>query len=159
MPTPPIHFDVRLADVSDAPRVAPLFSAYREFYRQAPDLPRAERFLRERLAAHESTIFLAEAREAGALLGFAQLYPSFSSVRCRPVWILNDLFVVREARSLGVGRALLDAIVVAAQQRELAYVMLSTAHDNVAAQALYERAGFVLDTTFRTYEREIPPAR
>lgn len=151
----PINFDIRLASVSDAPRVAPLFSAYREFYGQAPDIARAEQFLADRLAAGESTVFLAEAHDGRAPLGFAQLYSSFSSVRCRPVWILNDLFVVREARSSGVGRALIDAIATTAKERELAYVMLSTAHDNLTAQALYERSGFVLDTAFRTYELEI----
>jgi hypothetical protein len=39
---------------------------------------------------NDSTIFLAE--ERGYPLGFTQLYPSFSSVSMKRVWILNDLF-------------------------------------------------------------------
>jgi len=35
---------------------------------------------------------------ADQLMGFAQLYPSFSSVSMKRLWILNDLFVSSEAR-------------------------------------------------------------
>ena len=47
--------------------------------------------------------------DGGKIVGFAQLYPSFSSVSLRPIRILNDLFVDPDHRRSGAGRALLDA--------------------------------------------------
>jgi ribosomal protein S18 acetylase RimI-like enzyme len=67
--------------------VAPLFDAYRQFYNQLPDLDGARRFLVERLGRGESVIYVVV--EGGRALGFTQLYPSFSSVSMRPIWILN----------------------------------------------------------------------
>ena len=90
---------IRQATVADADLVAPLFDAYRQFYRQPADLPRARRFLAERLSQRQSTVLVAEAAE-GEILGFVQLYPCFSSIRAAPVFILSDLFVA----PLGEGR-------------------------------------------------------
>jgi ribosomal protein S18 acetylase RimI-like enzyme len=36
-------------------------------------------------------------------------------------------------------------------------VVLSTAHDNKSAQALYENEGFRLDKEFRVYVRDLRP--
>src|SRR5438046_1813330 len=91
------------AGVEEVPLVAPLFDAYRRFYGQQPDLPGAAAFLTDRLASEQSVVFLAVdgAASPATSLGFVQLYPSFSSVRMKPIWILNDLFVATEARRLG----------------------------------------------------------
>src|SRR5690348_16162844 len=96
---------VREATVPDADEIAPLFDEYRQFYGQPTDLPRARDFLRARLEHEESRIILAASVTDGLAVGFVQIYPSFSSVRCRPMWILNDLFVAENARRRGVARA------------------------------------------------------
>ena len=75
--------------------LAVLFDAYRQFYRQAPDISGAKTFLRERLVQGDSVVFVAFLD--GKTAGFTQLYPSFSSVLVARVWILNDLFVAPEA--------------------------------------------------------------
>src|SRR5881392_3693270 len=98
---------IRRADLADLPALAPLFDAYRRFYGQPGDVPRADAFLRERLARGESVALLAE--RDGDIVGFTQLYPLFSSVRTSRLWLLNDLFVAEHARRSGVARALLDA--------------------------------------------------
>ena len=41
-------------------------------------------------------------------LGFMQLYPSFSSVSLKRLWVLNDLFVRPSVRRGGVARRLLE---------------------------------------------------
>lgn len=99
---------MRLATGGDLDALAALFDAYRQFYRQAPDLAGARDFLAERMAHCQSVILLAE-DEDGAVPGFAQLYPSFTSMGMKPILILNDLFVMPEARGRGVGSALLQA--------------------------------------------------
>lgn len=141
---------IRQALLEDLDSVAPLFDAYRCFYEQASDPDLARDFLRERLALRESVIFLAErrSRKRPEPLGLMQLYPGFSSVAARRLWILNDLFVVSSARGQGIGRALLEASRRYARRTGACRVTLSTASDNVVAQALYEAFGFRRDPDF-----------
>ncbi|HJW45239.1 MAG TPA: GNAT family N-acetyltransferase [Lysobacter sp.] len=136
---------IRRASLADLDHIAPLFDAYRRFYSQPGDLPRARAFLHERLQHDESTILLAELD--GAAVGFTQLYPMFSSVRTARLWVLNDLFVDDGARRQGVARALLDAAAQFARDNGAAGVMLETAHDNVPARALYRAAGWHEETS------------
>jgi ribosomal protein S18 acetylase RimI-like enzyme len=144
-----MKFLVRQAEAADVERIAPLFDAYRQFYRQSSDLPLATEFLRERLKLQESVIFLAE-DDAGHAVGFAQMYPSFTSVGARRIWILNDLFVVPEARGQQVGRALLQAVKTHAAASGAKRIELSTARDN-QAQKLYESLGYEQDREFYHY--------
>ena len=131
-------------------QLAPLFDAYRVFYEQTSDLEAATTFLRERFLLRENVIYLA--LEGDTALGFAQLYPSFSSVSLRRLWILNDLFVIPEARGQRVGEALIGAAVELALASGAVGVQLETAHSNLSGQKLYERLGFQReDLEYRTY--------
>lgn len=60
----------------------------------------------------------------------------------KPIWILNDLFVVPAARQLGVGEALLSAAQAPAEKTGAATVKLSTAVDYKAAKSLYESISY-----------------
>ena len=147
----------RLATPADLPAAARLFDQYRQFYAQAPDLPRALAFLAERQTNGQSVLLLAEDHPAGPgpgpLLGLCQLYPSFCSVEAQPIAVLYDLFVDPAARRAGVGRALLQAAEAWGRQTGLARLDLSTARSNTAAQALYASLGWVRDEVFLTYNR------
>src|SRR5438034_7649072 len=98
---------LRRATLADVQPLAPLFDGYRRFYEHRSDIEGARRFLTARLGAGESVVFVAE--RDGRLVGFTQLYPSFSSGTMNRMWILNDLFVAPESRRSGVGAALLKA--------------------------------------------------
>ena len=131
-------------------QLAPLFNAYRVFYEQEGDLEAATAFLRARFLLRESVIYIA--LEGDTALGFTQLYPSVSSVSMKRLWILNDLFVIPEARGQRVGEALIGAAVKLAQESGAVGVQLETAHSNLSGQKLYERLGFQReDLTYRTY--------
>ena len=132
-------------------QVTPLFDAYRRFYRKPTDEAGVHTFLRERLTNRDSLILFA-LDDAAVALGFTQLYPSFSSVRMRPLWILNDLFVVPEARGRGVGRRLMEAARERAQAAGMVALALATEKNNTTAKALYESLGYELDTAFDHYE-------
>lgn len=140
---------IRQATVADLDRLVPLFDAYRVFYGQPSDPELARSFLRDRFEHLQSIVFLALDRDWP--LGFTQLYPSFSSARARRIFILNDLFVVAEARGRGVGRALLAAAAEHGKAVGAARLTLSTGVDNRTAQALYEAAGWTRDTAFVSY--------
>jgi ribosomal protein S18 acetylase RimI-like enzyme len=145
---------VRRAVESDLDAIAPLFDAYRQFYGQPSDVPRARAWLRERMQRGESVVLLAE--RDGTAVGFTQLYPMFSSVRTARLWILNDLFVAADARRLGVARGLLDAAAQACRKDGAAGIMLETGRDNASARALYRAAGWHEDAS-QWYSLELGP--
>lgn len=133
------------AGPADLDTLAVLFDAYRQFYGQASDVPRARDWLRSRLRVGESIVLLA--RRDSAIAGFVQLYPMFSSVRTARTWILNDLFVDAGARRSGVARSLLNAAAKFAREDGAAGISLETTQDNAAARALYRAAGWNEDAS------------
>ncbi|MBD9580467.1 GNAT family N-acetyltransferase [Delftia sp. DLF01] len=145
---------IHTAIPEDAELIAPLFDAYRQFYEQPADADAALAFITARLERGESVILLAR-RPDGSALGFCQLYPSFCSVLAAPIYVLYDLFVAPDARRLGVGRALLLAAEAHARATGHARMDLTTARNNLRAQALYESLGWVRDEVFLTYARHL----
>jgi GNAT superfamily N-acetyltransferase len=139
------------AELDDLDALAPLFDGYRRFYRQASDPAGARAFLAERIKRGESVIFVAIAE--GVVVGFTQLYPSFSSVSMERLWVLNDLFVAAEARGSGAGRALLERAERWAAETGAKGLILSTETTNLTAQRLYEACGWVKDDEFVHYHR------
>jgi len=140
---------VRPATIDDLDNLAPLFDAYRQFYGQPMDIPRAHAFLAERFARNESVVLIA--MDGSRCVGFTQLYPLFSSVRTVRTYLLNDLFVGAQARRQGVAATLLHAAAEHGRTIGVASLSLSTAHDNIPAQRLYESLGWKRDEHFREY--------
>ena len=139
------------AELDDLDAVVPLFDGYRRFYEQAPDLAAARAFLADRIKRDESVIFLAVLD--GTIVGFTQLYPLFSSVSMKRLWLLNDLFVTPEARGTGAGRALLERAERHAKETGAKGLTLTTHNTNLTAQRLYEACGWTKDAEFFHYQR------
>lgn len=133
---------IKRASLSDIHLLVPLFDQYREFYRQKSDLIGAEKFLFDRISLNQSVLFISMENEKA--LGFTQLYPSFSSVTMESLWILNDLFVVKEARGQAVGESLLKAAEAYARETNAKGLVLETGFDN-PAQKLYEKLGWTIN--------------
>jgi GNAT superfamily N-acetyltransferase len=150
-----LTLQIRRASEADLPSAAVLFDGYRQFYGQAADDALAEAFLRDRFGNHDSVLLLAVELESGEGLGFVQLYPSFSSVAARRIWILNDLFVAPKVRRGGVGRELLEAARDFAASTGALRLVLSTAATNHEARALYESCGYKKDDVFLVYKLEL----
>jgi GNAT superfamily N-acetyltransferase len=150
-----LTFQIRRASGADLHTIAELFDGYRQFYGQPADFPLALAFMRDRLALGDSALFLAVELQSGRALGFVQLYPSFSSVAARRIWILNDLFVAPLARRSGVGRGLMEAARDFAASTGARRLILSTAATNQEARALYDSCGYKQDDVFVTYKLEL----
>lgn len=67
------------------------------------------------------------------------------------IFILNDLFVMPEARRSGVARRLLEAAAGRAREAGAIRLTLSTANTNTDAQSLYTSAGWKRDEDFSVY--------
>jgi GNAT superfamily N-acetyltransferase len=137
------------ATAKDVGHVAPLFDAYRQFYKQKSDLAAARTFIAERLQRDESVIFLA--LDDDKAVGFVQLYPCFSSIAMKRMWILNDLFVSPEARRHGAAKALMQRARQWAVETKADGLWLETAVDNHPGQLLYESLGWKRDNDFYRY--------
>ena len=144
---------IRPATIEDLSQLAQLFDLYRQFYEQTPNMVLAKHFIAERLNKRESVILVAE-NDVGKLIGFCQIYPSFCSVIADKIGILYDLFVDASARSTGTGRALMLAAQEYAVNNNLARLDLTTAKNNLKAQALYESLGWVRDEVFYAYSKQ-----
>lgn len=146
--------EIRNAEQKDLDSLTRLFDLYRVFYKCEPDPASARAFLEERLTQGESHILCAF--EGEEMLGFTQLYPSFSSSEMKRIWILNDLFVDPEKRKKGVGGALLDAAREFGHANGATYLSLETQTTNKTAQSLYESKGWERDHEFFTYALDLP---
>lgn len=141
------------SQLQDVQKILPLYLGYRAFYQVDESAEKAEKFLTERMRNHESVIYFVE--KDGMPVGFAQLYPLFCSLEMKRIWLLYDLFVAPEARKEGVAQMLLARADQLATETDSAFIMLSTATDNVRAQALYEKEGYVRDTQFFVYNKMV----
>ncbi|GAE25633.1 GCN5-related N-acetyltransferase [Halalkalibacter wakoensis JCM 9140] len=137
------------ATMEDVKGVAHLFHLYRVFYEQQSNVEEAERYLSERLTKSESVIFVA--KEKDTYVGFVQLYPTFSSVSMTRTWILNDLYVLQEARKNGIAQLLLDKVKQFALDTGAKSIHLETGPDNKIAQSLYEKNGYQKDNIYVRY--------
>ncbi|HEY8615817.1 GNAT family N-acetyltransferase [Phenylobacterium sp.] len=141
--------EIRHASIADLDAVTPLFDGYRQFYGQPSDLAVARDFLQDRFRHMDSAILLAVAD--GQPAGFTQLYPSFTSVGCARIFVLNDLFVAPAHRGKDVGGRLLDAAAEFGRRMGAVRLTLSTAVDNHTAQSVYAHKGWARSDAFLTY--------
>ncbi|MBT5019888.1 GNAT family N-acetyltransferase [bacterium] len=135
--------------------LVPLFNEYRVFYGRDSDITESSQFLTARLSGGDSVLFFAVDDETLDGLGFAQLYPSFSSIAMKRIWILNDLYVAENARRTGIGRQLMNKVANFAHSSGAVRVDLATAKNNIPAKNLYSKVGYDLDGIFDHYKLSI----
>ncbi|MDG9925569.1 MULTISPECIES: GNAT family N-acetyltransferase [unclassified Pseudomonas] len=135
--------------------LTPLFIKYREFYGELPFPDSSRKFLETRLKRKESVIYLALADDEDKLLGYCQLFSSYSSLSLKRVWILNDIFVAEDARRMLVADRLLQTAKQMAKETNAVRMRVATSVSNEVAQKTYESIGFREDTRFKNYTLEI----
>ena len=133
------------ATIKDLDLITPLFDLYRQFYKQSSDPDSAKEFLCSRIENNESVIFWALDEDSISGMGFVQLYPIFSSVGMKRLWLLNDLFVHTDYRKMGVGEALMEKARELATETKAKGIILETEKTNAQAQNLYDKLGYKRD--------------
>ncbi|HLN62365.1 MAG TPA: GNAT family N-acetyltransferase [Symbiobacteriaceae bacterium] len=134
-------YAVRRATAADQAQLTELIYLYIvDFYKRPRPAEAALHGLMARLDAGEIGLqFVAE--EDGRLVGFATLYWTWSTLRCQPATIMNDLYVVEDRRGSGVAEALFRACEGYTRENGYAYMAWETDPDNVRAQRFYEKMG------------------
>lgn len=135
--------------------LTPLFIKYREFYGELPFPDSSRKFLETRLKRKESVIYLALADDEDKLLGYCQLFSSYSSLSLKRVWILNDIFVAEDARRMLVADRLLQTAKQMAKETNAVRMRVATSVSNEVAQKTYESIGFREDIRFKNYTLEL----
>ena len=127
-----------LVGEGDLPDLVPLMRAYCDFYEATPSDAELEELARALLAdpEHEGVQLLVRA-EGGEPLGFATIYWYWQTLSAGRAALMNDLFVVAEARGQGVGRVLIEECARRARDHGASQLVWETAPDNETAQRLY----------------------
>jgi GNAT superfamily N-acetyltransferase len=94
------------------------------------------------------------AEVAGEAAGYAIFFSTFSSFECRSGLWVEDLFVRREQRGRGIGRALLGHIAGLAMERNCARLEWSALDWNSPALRFYESLGASLLEQWRMLRLE-----
>ena len=124
------------ADLAD---LLPMMRAYCDFYEVAPSDADLERLALALIADpdREGVQLIAHA-EGGEPLGFATVYWTWQTLNAARAGVMNDLFVVPEARGQGVGRALIEECRRRAGEHGAPELVWETAPDNETSQRLYD---------------------
>jgi GNAT superfamily N-acetyltransferase len=140
---------VRQASILDLSKIVPVFDSYREYFKQERNPTEVEKFLFDKFEHLESVIFIAE--QNSEVIGFAQLYPIFSSLTLERVWLLNDFFICEDYRNKGVGKQLFEKVKEFTLLTKSKGIELTVEHINEKAWQFWESQGFILDEEFRNY--------
>lgn len=108
---------VRPARREDLPRVWTLLNGLAEYERWTEYVTGTREELGEALFGPSPAAECLVAERGGEIVGYAIVFPMFSSFRARRFLWLEDLFVAPEARGTGAGKALLAAVARLAVER------------------------------------------
>jgi GNAT superfamily N-acetyltransferase len=93
----------------------------------------------------------------GQAVGFATIFWTWSTLSASRLAVMNDLFVVADARGGGHADALIAECVERARARGATELAWQTAKDNARAQAVYDRVGATRDERWLDYSLDVAP--
>lgn len=144
------HISVRSLTRADEAQWRRLWSAYLRFYDSAVGEEVYRTTFARLLSADEPQhALIAEA--AGRPAGLVHYLYHRHNWRIEDVCYLQDLYADPEARGIGVGRALIEAVYAAADANGTPVVYWMTQKLNTGARKLYDRIG--TQTPFIKYQR------
>ena len=145
---------IRPAGPDDAGHIAHFIRELARFEKLEHQLDVDEQRLREQLSADHPVFGSLIAERDGGPVGFALFFTNYSTFLTRPCLYLEDLFVLPEHRSGGVGLALLRALATLAVERGCQRLDWCVLDWNTKAIQFYERHGARLMTDWRVCRLE-----
>ncbi len=149
--------DIRPAVSADIPQLLALIHRYWQFEGITGfNAPRIELVLQQLLAgpAAPGSVWVAEAD--AALQGYLVVVLVLSVEHQGLMGEIDELFVLPEARSQGVGSELLAAAEAALARRGCVRLQLQLGGDNEPARVFYQRRGFRRRAGFELWDKPLP---
>ncbi len=132
---------IRPATAADAPAIARLIRALADYERLSHAVTLDEGRLRDHLFGPRPFAEALLAEDAGAVVGYALFFPTYSTFLGRPGLYLEDLFVEPAHRGKGHGKALLAAVARLAVERGCGRLEWSVLDWNEPAICFYRLVG------------------
>jgi GNAT superfamily N-acetyltransferase len=129
----------------------PLWQGYNDFYRNSPTEEITRETFRRVRDGSDGLFGLVAEDDEGKLVGLAHLVFHPSTWTTATYCYMEDLFVSREGRGSGAGRALIEGVYAEADRRGADRVYWHTQQYNAPARSLYDVVGTA--TSFVVYER------
>jgi GNAT superfamily N-acetyltransferase len=132
---------IAAATEADIPAILWFIRGLAEFEKLSHRVTATDDALRRTLFGARPFAEVLIARIDGVAVGFALFFHSYSTFLARPGIYLEDLFVLPDHRSRGIGRALLKRLAQLARERHCARLEWSVLDWNERAIAFYQRIG------------------
>lgn len=142
-------FTLRPADRADVPSLFALIEALAAYEKLSDAVVGSAVALETHLFGVEPCIEAMVAADAGKTIGFALFFTTFHTFEMQPGIYLEDLFVLPDYRSLGVGKVLLARLAKIVIDRQYARLDWSVLDWNEPAIGFYRRLGATVAETPR----------
>lgn len=132
---------IRAAKEEDTPAIFSLIKELAEFEKLSDQIETTENELRKTLFGENKFVEILIAEYDKKIVGQAIFLKNFSTFLGKPGIYLEDLYVKPEMRGKGIGRALLDKIILLAKERNYGRVEWSVLDWNTSAIEFYKKIG------------------
>lgn len=129
---------VRYVTAQDETIWRDLWRSYLAFYKTKRDEEVYAETWRRINDPHEQMFSMVAETPDGVVIGIANFLQHQHFWSCQNYIYLNDLYVCTNARSMGAGKAMIDAVVNHAKDYNCEQVWWLTAEDNLTARKLYD---------------------
>lgn len=149
---------IRFASVDDIPVIQRFIFQLADYEKLAHEVKATQAQLTETLFGEKAYAEVLIAEHQNAPAGFALFFHNYSTFLAKPGIYLEDLFVLKEKRGLGIGKLLLKKLAQIAEQRDCSRLEWWVLDWNEPAIEFYHSLGAVpMDewTVFRLTESEI----
>jgi GNAT superfamily N-acetyltransferase len=153
-----VHAVITTVTEADLPELLPLMRGYCDFYEVDPSDDALLTMSRMLIDDPElEGVQLIARDDDGLAVGFATIFWTWSTLSASRLAVMNDLFVVADARGGGHADALIAECVERARARGATELAWQTAKDNARAQAVYDRVGATRDERWLDYSLDVAP--
>jgi GNAT superfamily N-acetyltransferase len=153
-----VHAVITTVTEADLPELLLLMRGYCDFYEVDPSDDALLAMSRMLIDDPElEGVQLIARDDDGVAVGFATIFWTWSTLSASRLAVMNDLFVVADARGGGHADALIAECVERARARGATELAWQTAKDNARARAVYERVGATRDERWLDYSLAVAP--
>jgi GNAT superfamily N-acetyltransferase len=144
------NFTIRPARLADTEALFKLIQALADYEKLTDQVIGTADLLKQHLFGAQPCVEAIVAEIAQQVVGFALFFPNYSTFLTQPGLYLEDLFVLPDYRSQGIGKALITTLAQIAHARGCGRLEWSVLDWNKPAIAFYQNLGADIRPDWRT---------